>query len=216
MDDPRCDKEELFNTYEQFSTINGLISGWKSIYRKNIRPYCLDFSQSYTLLDIGFGGGDLAISLARWAKNDGVNLHITAIETDPRACDYVQTIETPPAINFRQIASSALVKEGDTFDFVISNHLLHHLNEDELQQLLTESRKLSTHKVLFNDIERSDIGYLLFNILSRPLFRRSFITEDGLTSIRRSYTAKELRSIVPEAWKVKRNFPYRLLLSYEH
>ena len=196
--------------------INSLISRWKFIYDHHIRPACENSSKTYTLLDIGFGGGDLPIKISRWAKNDRLNLDITAIETDSRACEYVEKIETPSEITFRQISSTSLMEEGQTFDFIISNHLLHHLNETELLQLLREAKKMSKSLVLFNDIERSDLGYLLFNILSRPIFRSSFITEDGLTSIKRSYTTAELKEVVPDEWTVKRIFPYRLLLSYDH
>lgn len=216
MDDPDCDREELFNTYEQFSVINSLISRWKHIYNKGIRPACKNPSRTYTLLDIGFGGGDLPIKISRWAKENRIKLDITAIETDARACEYIERKDTPADIQFRQISSTGLMEEGKSFDFVISNHLLHHLREEELQQLLQEAGKLSNIRVLFNDIERSDLGYLLFNVLSRPIFRSSFITDDGLTSIKRSYTLKELQQLVPAGWMVKRIFPYRLLLSYDH
>lgn len=216
MDDPNCDRQELFNTYEQFSVINSLISRWKKIYETKIRPACRNRSKTYTLLDIGFGGGDLPVKFSEWAQKDGINLEITAIETDERACEYVESLNAPSGITFRHISSTNLMQEGKNYDFVISNHLLHHLTETELQQLLDEAKQLSTRKVLFNDIERSDIGYLLFNILSRPIFRSSFITADGLTSIKRSYTAKELRNKVPADWNVNRIIPYRLLLSYNH
>lgn len=216
MDMPDCDKQKLFNTYKQFSIINGLISGWKSLYKHEIRPACSDPFHTYSLLDIGFGGGDLPIKLAGWAKDDGINLEITAIETDKRACEYVENLNTPMNITFRQISSTDLMGEGNTYDFVISNHLLHHLENGELLQILDESKKLSEKRVLFSDIERSDVGYFLFTTLSRPIFHNSFITEDGLTSIKRSYTADELRRTVPLEWNVERKFPYRLLLSYEH
>lgn len=215
MDDPNCDRRELFHTYEQFSVINSLISRWNHIYQQRIRPACTNQAKTYTLLDIGFGGGDLPIKIYRWAKKDGIRLHITAIETDRRAYEFVQHLQVPPAITFRNVSSTDLLKEGKKFDFVVSNHLLHHLTEGELLHLLDESKKLSAGQVLFNDIERSDPGYLLFNVLSRLIFRSSFITQDGLTSIRRSYTARELRNTVPEGWKVHRIVPYRLLLSYE-
>lgn len=216
MDNPDCDRDELFNTYEQFSVINALISRWKYIYNSNIKPGCHNKNKMYSLLDIGFGGGDLPVKLSRWAESDGIKLRITAIETDLRAYEFVQNLETPSNITFRHISSTELSKEGHRFDFVISNHLLHHLGQDELNSLMAESQKISTQMVLFNDLERSDLGYLAFNLLSRPLFRNSFITHDGLLSIKRSYTATELKSTVPPGWDVERIFPYRLLLSYTH
>lgn len=216
MDDPNCDREELFNTYRQFSTINSLISRWEKIYNQEIRPACADASRTYRLLDIGFGGGDLPIKISNWARRDHINLEITAIDSDSRAFEFVQHLEVPEKVTFKAISLSELLKGDSSFDFVISNHLLHHLRIDDLQKILDDASSLSRKKVLFNDIERSDVGYLLFNLFSRPLFRSSFITEDGLTSIRRSYTAQELEAIVPSSWTVSKIFPYRLLLSYEH
>lgn len=216
MDDPHCDLQALINTYHQFGKINPLISGWKRIYQNRIRPLFSVQPKELTLLDIGFGGGDIPIRMAKWARDDDIDLQITAIETDQRAFDFVQTLDAPPNITFRHCSSTDLVQEGRQFDVVISNHLLHHLNHAELQQLLEESKKLSTKSVLFNDIERSDVGYLLFNLLSRPVFRSSFITQDGLTSIKRSYRKQELQQAAPENWMVERLFPYRLLLSYMH
>lgn len=78
------------------------------------------------------------------------------------------------------------------------------------------AEKLSKTAVIFNDIRRSDWAYLLFNILSRPAFRSSFITEDGLTSIKRSYTFDELGELIPPDWKLETLFPFRLLLKYYH
>lgn len=218
MDDPDCNREQLFDTYRQFSYINALISGWKRIYRREIRPVCAAHSKPYRLLDIGFGGGDLPIKIAQWAKSDKLQLQITAIDSDPRALEFVEQhhTELPEHITFRNISSGELLESGARFDFVISNHLLHHLPEDTLAGMLYEATALSRQKVIFNDIERSAIGYLLFSLLSRPFFRNSFITEDGLTSIRRSYTASELRAVLPEGWNIERIFPYRLLVTYKH
>lgn len=216
MDDPNCDRIELINTYRQFSTINSMISGWKSIYRTHIKPALDDKNQPHSLLDIGFGGGDIPIKLAKWAKQDGINLRITAIETDTRALEFIRTVETPENVDFKHASSSNLLEQEKKFDIVISNHLLHHLEGAEFENLLLESKQLSTRMILFNDIKRSDIGYALFNIFSRPVFRSSFITDDGLTSIKRSYTFQELRQKVPDDWTVQRLFPFRLLLSYKY
>lgn len=214
MDDPNCDLDELKNTFRQFSMLNSLISGWRFIYKHEIRPQMVR-GRSHSLLDIGFGGGDIPIKLAHWALKDGYDLQITAIDPDPRAVDFVQKKKRNPKVEFLQCKVSAL-NPNQKYDFVISNHLLHHLEQDRMPELLEKAQSLSQRSVIFNDICRSDLGYLLFNLLSRPIFRSSFITQDGLTSIKRSYTRKELVSAVPEKWSVKTLFPYRLLLMYHH
>lgn len=215
MDDPNCELDELQNTYHQFGRVNHWISRWRTIYKQKIRPHLHQRTKN-TLLDIGFGGGDIPIKLAEWALADGLALQITAIDPDPRAMEFVETLNYPQNIQFMQCNLSELNPADEQFNFVISNHLIHHLAKTELLQTLSHAKKLSTTTVIFNDLRRNDIAYLFFNIVSRPLFRSSFITEDGLTSIKRSYTKKELTETVPNNWKVQNLSPYRLLLTFDH
>lgn len=215
MDRDNCDRKLLENTYRQFSMINTLISGWKNIYRNEIKPL-LQKGTKTSLLDIGFGGGDIPIKLSKWAKTDGYELKITAIETDERALNYVQTHQkNPESVSFRNCSSSTLIEEQAKFDIVISNHLMHHLTDSELLHLMQETKQLTHRKILFSDIERSDFGFVLFSGFAESFFRNSLIAKDGRISIRRSFTKSELESIIPNDWKVKRQFPFRLQLIYE-
>ncbi len=212
MDDPACDFEKLRNSYAQFGLINRLLSGWSWLYQHMIRPAAAD--RPHTLLDIGFGGGDIPLALGRWAQRDGIKLEITAIDPDHRALAYVKTHDCPTNVSFRQASAEDLLVQGECFDFVISNHLLHHLMPGEFELLCETSAMLSRRLVIHNDIERSDLAYLAF-ALTRPIFRNSFIVTDGLISIRRSYTYAELAKAKPEGWSVRRMRPYRLLLIHE-
>lgn len=215
MDDPDCDPAELKNTYRQFAKVNSLVSRWRYIYKQEVRPH-LQPNAPNSILDIGFGGGDIPIKLAEWAAKDGLEIEITAIDPDPRTFEFIQQIDRPNNVEFLQTEISEMDPANHQFDFVISNHLLHHLTKNQLDEMLTLSKKLSKKRVIFNDGRRSDWAFLLFNIFSRPLFRSSFITEDGLTSIKRSYSIPELIAAVPVEWQVKPLFPFRLLLMYHH
>ena len=82
MDDPDCDLAGLRHTYAQFRVVNRLVAGWRRVYRQRIRPL-LRTGQTTTLLDIGSGGGDVARTLARWARRDGFALAVTAIAERP-------------------------------------------------------------------------------------------------------------------------------------
>lgn len=214
MDRDDCNPILLENTYKQFPLINRLLSQWYRVYRNEIFPL-IKQPRTYSLLDIGFGGGDIPIQLAQWAKKDGIQLNITAIDPDQRAYEFAKSNYPEGLVTWRQISTKTLIEEREKFDLVISNHLLHHLHDGEVTALLKEAKTLSTGKVIFSDIERSKIGYSLFNIISRLFFKNSFITTDGLMSIRRSFTRNELRSLTSADWKVKRMFPFRLLLIHE-
>ncbi len=215
MDDPNCDSEKLKNTYRQFRTINKLLSRWDLIYKKEIKPILEQQNGKASLLDIGFGGGDISLHLSKLATEDGFHLNITSIDYDPRSLKYVQTLEIPSNIHFRHALSTDLVNEQASYDFVISNHLLHHLDQSSFETICYEAKLLATKKVIFNDIERSDLGYIFFTVLSKLFFKNSFISYDGRISIKRSYTFDELSKVAPDNWKVHRIIPFRLILIYE-
>lgn len=212
MDGPACDPALLERSYHQFRAVNGLLSRSRFVYKRFIRPLMSDRGRGYSLLDIGFGGGDIARELARWAQQDGLDLSVTGIDIDPRAYGYAQRFPRSPKLSFRLADVATLVARGERFDFVLSNHVVHHLDAPGLQAMLGAALALGARIVVFNDIRRSDLAYLGFWLLTAVAFRRSYIRQDGLISIRRSYTAKELRALVLAGWEVRRTMPFRLLL----
>src|SRR5690606_23700805 len=220
MDDPHCDPVLLRNTYGQFARVNALVTGWRRTFDQLIAPR---LRSGDTILDVGCGAGDLARLLAIWSREAGVRVRVTAIDPDPRAIRYATssqaasvfaTSESAPSVDFRQATAERLAAEGERFDVVVSNHLLHHLLDAELLQFLETTASLSKSVVVHSDMRRHPVAYGAFS-LTKPLFPRSFIVEDGLTSIRRAFTPDELRQLVPHGWEVLTPFPFRNLLVLE-
>ncbi|MDO9397717.1 MAG: class I SAM-dependent methyltransferase [Herbiconiux sp.] len=213
MDDPDCDPVLLARTYEQFTAVNRLLSGWRGTYRRRIRPL-LSADTPSTLLDIGCGGGDIARAIAGWAAADGLQLAVTGIDPDVRAIAAAGRAPNPHGVTFLRADSSELVDRALRFDIVISNHVLHHLGAEQFTDLLIDCELLCRGLSIHSDLRRSRFAYLEFWLATLVLFRGSFVREDGLISIRRSYTTAELRVAARRDWVVESQAPFRNLLSY--
>lgn len=213
MDDEAADLAGLRRTYAVFPLVNALVAGWRRAYVERLRPL-LDRDRPTTLLDLGSGGGDLARRLAGWAARDGLRLEVTAVDPDARAHDFAS--RRPRAgVAYRCASSGDLVAAGESFDVVVSNHVLHHLDDEARRAVLADSERLARRLVLHSDIRRSAVAYVAYAVGTLPLAGTSFVRTDGLRSIRRSWHADELRSAVPPRWRVLRRSPFRLWLVLE-
>jgi 2-polyprenyl-3-methyl-5-hydroxy-6-metoxy-1,4-benzoquinol methylase len=214
MDDPDCDLAALRRTYAVFPLVNSLAASRRRAWAERIRPLATSAGAPTTLLDLGSGGGDLARALARWAERDGLALSVTAVDPDERAHAFASA-RPRRGVEYRRASSGDLVAAGETFDVVVSNHVLHHLDDPARAAVLADSERLARRLVLHSDIRRSRAAYGAYAVGTLPLAGSSFVRTDGLRSIRRSFTADELRAVAPARWRVLPRPPMRLWLTWE-
>lgn len=217
MDDPACDADQLRRTLERFTVVNRLVSGWGGVYRKLIRPIALQRAaegRALRILDIGCGGGDVLERLIVLARADGANVDALGIDPDARSLA-VAGARPGRRATYRRAHSSELVAElaqgAKRFDVVISNHVLHHLDDAELATVIADSDALADALVVHSDIARSRLAYAAYAVAITPLAPGSFLRTDGLRSIRRSWTTRELAPVLPAGWRALGPAPFRLL-----
>ena len=214
MDDPDCDPARLRATLRRFDTVNRLVAGWGTVYRSTLGPYLASLGRRARVLDLGSGGGDVIVRLAAAARRDGLEVDWTGADPDERSHRVALERRRPPEVTFRRTDAATLVAEGDTFDVVLSNHVLHHLG-DGLGGFARASAGLARGIALHSDIARSRAAYGLYAVGITPLAPGTFLRTDGLRSIRRSYTRAELAAVLdhemPGAWTVSSPVPFRLL-----
>lgn len=211
MDDPNCDPETLRRTLQRFHIVNSFVSGWGSVYRSHVRPTLAAARGPVRLLDIGCGAGDVLRGMVRRARSDGFEVSGVGIDPDERAHEVSRAAAEIPGVSYRAAYSHDLVAEGAQFDIVISNHLLHHLDDSEFDGLMADSSRLASRLALHSDIVRGRLAYAAFSLGVVPIAAGTFLRGDGLRSIRRSYTASELAARLPAGWGTEQPTRFRLL-----
>lgn len=225
MDDPDCDPDRLAATLRRFGVVNRLVSGWGGVYRTRIRPFLAELDRPARILDLGSGGGDLIERLARAAQRDGVAASWVGADPDARAHAVAWERAARLArthrgldVRFRRTDARGLLDAGERFDLVISNHVLHHLDDTELRAFARDSRALSHGLAMHADIERHRVAHTLYGVGILPLASGTLLRTDGLRSIQRSFRAPELAAALasddgtaPSPWRVERPAPFRLL-----
>lgn len=210
MDDPDCDPRALAATYRRFDVVNRLVSAWGHVYRTRVRPELAALGRPARVLDLGSGGGDVVARLAALAARDGLDVEWVGADPDPRAHEAACRRERP-GVRFVSQGSRELIDAGETFDLVLSNHVLHHLDAASLRAFADDSLALSRGAVLHADIARGRLAYGLYAVGITPLSAGTFLRVDGLRSIRRSYRAAELSTALGAPWRVQTPAPFRLL-----
>jgi 2-polyprenyl-3-methyl-5-hydroxy-6-metoxy-1,4-benzoquinol methylase len=215
MDDPDCDPRRLERTLRRFTLINHLVAGWGGVYADHVRPALVAGGGRGRLLDVGCGGGDVLRALVRRARADGFDVTGHGIDPDERALAVARGAASPDGVSYRAAYSADLVREGDRFDVVVSNHVVHHLDADQLAALLSDSEALASRVALHSDIARSRAAYGLYAVGITPFAPGSLLRTDGLRSIRRSYTAHELAAVTPAEWRVEQPGAFRVLARWD-
>lgn len=210
MDDPDCDPRALAATYRRFGVVNRVVSAWGHVYRTRLRPSLQTLGRPARVLDLGCGGGDVVARLAGLAARDGLEVEWVGADPDPRALEAAR-LRQAPGLRFVARGSRELLAAGERFDAVISNHVLHHLDDAALASFAADSLALSRGPVLHADIERGRLAYTLYNVGSIAVAPGTFLRVDGLRSIRRSYRANELADALGAPWHVQTPAPFRVL-----
>lgn len=214
MDDPDCDVRRLEASYRRFGLVNRLVSGWGRVWRSTLRPWSARRGGVVRILDLGCGGGDLLVRLEGLARRARIPVQLTGVDPDPRAVA-VAVARRATAARFILGDAQRLLADGERFDIVLSNHVLHHLGAEDFPRFCEQSRSLSQGIVLHADIERSATAYALYAAGITPLALGTLLRVDGLRSIRRSYRRDELQAVLGPSWRVVSPAPFRLLACAE-
>ncbi|MCL6429598.1 MAG: methyltransferase domain-containing protein [Anaerolineae bacterium] len=192
---------QLAQNLDDLATIKHWL-GYDTALRRTLRPLLETLSgREAVLVDVAAGGADPAAGLSLLAAEAGVSLRTVAIDLHPQV--------TAEARSRTRGVEGVTIVRGDALrlplatasaDVALCSFTLHHFTWGQAQALLGEMRRVARRGLILADLAHSRLGYwgawLLFRLWGR---RHRLSRHDGLLSMRRAYSFREVRRLAAEA-----------------
>jgi len=166
-----------------------------------------------SLLDLGTGLGDLPRVAVRWGAARGIRVVPVALEVNRVAATLASGAGVPTAL---ACAGAPPVRDKGV-DVVLVSQVAHHLSEASVVRLLQTCDRLARRAAIVADLRRSPIARPAFWCGAQLLRFDPVTVADGITSIRRGFSPRELSSLMARAGvegRVYRRPGFRLVATW--
>ncbi len=208
MDDDRLDAATYAAVIADLARVNSITLAriptinWLKKNTKNL--------DSFTLLDVGFGHGDMLRAIAAWARGAGKRVRLVGVDLNPRSAPAAAAATNPEdGIEYRTGLAETLDLKPD---FIISSLVAHHMDDAELAGFIGWMQGAAARGWLINDLHRHPVAWLGFQALARVFRWHPIVRHDGALSVRRAFVrsdwAKLLKTAETRA-EVRWHIPFR-------
>jgi ubiquinone/menaquinone biosynthesis C-methylase UbiE len=176
--------------------------------------------QSFSVLDVGAGSGELLRVMAKWASETDRRARLVGLELNERSAkEIVEGSQQYPQISSVRGDAFRVPFHDNQFEYVICSLFTHHFRDPQVVEVFQEMARVARRRIFVIDLHRSVVAYTFFTTIAKLFLHNRLIREDGALSILRSFTPDELRRLGQKAElknvTVEEHFPSRLVLSAE-
>jgi len=182
-----------------------------------LAPVITRLPREATLLDVGTGAGDIPARARGMAARCRVDLTTVGVDTvEPLLRAVRHRARTCATV----CGDARALPFGDrSVDVVTCSQVLHHFFDDDLRALLRELDRVARVRVIVSDLRRSWLAAAGIWLASYPLHFHPVSRHDGVVSVMRGFTARELRAAVHDAVgsppEVRHRLGWRLTASWQ-
>jgi SAM-dependent methyltransferase len=178
----------------------------------------LPADQPVTVLDVGYGYGDLLRLIHAWGRRRSRAVNLIGVDLNPWS-EPIAKAETPPDMSIEYRTGNVFDYDpGRAIDFVISSQTTHHMSNEELAGLIRWMEQVTSRGWFIADLHRHAVPYHAFGLLSRLARWHRFVQHDGPVSIARSFRREDWEQILRAAGlesgaEIRWHVPFRLCVS---
>jgi hypothetical protein len=194
LDGPDCDRRLALRSFRFMRTVNRIGGGTRAVrdfLARELRN--TPDHRPMRILDLGAGGGDIPLSIVRWARARGHRIEFTCIDHNADALEMARQAVDGEPIKLER-ADMFTYEPAAAFDYAIGSMVFHHFTDDDIDKLIEHLRRFVRKALLINDLRRCALNYAVCSVLSWRLDEE--IRHDALLSIRRGFQPTDLTSLL--------------------
>ncbi|MDI1355793.1 MAG: methyltransferase domain-containing protein [bacterium] len=215
LDDADIQRDLLFQNLKELEFINKYLGGHRVSIR-GLKEVLTSKTKTYSLFDIGCGGGDSLKAIDKWAVHKGVSLSLTGIDLKSDCIEYAEkNCMQHKNISFRcDDFRNSFVEHADV-DVVHAALFCHHFTEKEISEFIKLCGARGAIFVI-NDLERNPIAYYAIKILTALFSKSPLVKNDAPLSVLRGFKRIEWQAILKESgikkYTIKNRWAFRHLV----
>lgn len=195
LDDPRTDAGLRERSLRDVRRANTVLGGARAVLAELRRILPAAERDVVTLLDVGTGLADIPHRARRAAAARGITLAVFgADEAETLARVARGLLDGSACADARRLPFA-----DASVDVVICSQVLHHFEDAEIPAVLRELSRVARRFVVVSDIRRSWLAAAGFWLATWPLGFHPVSRHDGVTSVLRGFTPRELARHVRDA-----------------
>ncbi|MDF2773560.1 MAG: Methyltransferase type 11 [Geminicoccaceae bacterium] len=194
LDEPGIDPRIVRRSLADVALANSLFGGTRCVLLE-LSELLPRLAPSATLLDVGSGLGDIPAQARELARRNGVELSLVTT-------DRAETLALASRARSGNAVcgdAAALPFATRSVDVVMCSQTLHHFDDAQAANVVRELDRVARTRVIVADLRRSWLAAAGLWCVSFPLRFHPVSRHDGVVSVMRGYTTKELRRLVASA-----------------
>ena len=211
MDDPALDAGDYAAVLDDLAQVNRMTLAYRPTLAFLKRA--VGERKRFSLLDVGFGDGDMLRVIARWARRRGIEARLEGIDINPNSAAAARRA-TPDSLPISYRTGDYAALAGNGYDCIVSSLVAHHMTHTELVAFLRFMESEARLGWFVNDLHRHTLSWLGFPVLAAAMRWHDIVRHDGRVSIARAYRPAEWPPLLAKAGvqdaRVLRAFPFRL------
>jgi len=209
--------EEYERFLREIGFINRVLGDNRALKKTLLREIENENLQTFSVLDVGAGSGELLRAIAGFARKDNRQARLVGLELNARSANAIlETSKNYAEIKPVRADAFQLPFADNAFDYTICSLFTHHFTDANVVEVLREMNRVARRKIFVIDLHRHRAAYFSYQVFCRALGISRLVREDGSLSVLRSFTPDELEILGEKAGlkkvSVKRVAPFRIVL----